>query len=46
MKSIILTIVALCVCLGPVSAQNDKKKPLQKREKFEYSFDLPVYVEM
>ena len=45
-KPIILTILGLCLAFMPVTAQNDKKKPVQKREKFEYTFDLPVYVEM
>ena len=46
MKSTILTLLGLWFCFCPMSAQNDKKKPLQKRDKFEYTFDLPVYVEM
>ena len=39
----ILTLL-LAVGLLPVCAQK-KSQPTQKRDKFEYTFDLPVYVE-
>ena len=41
----ILTMtLLLAVGVSPVSAQK-KNQPTQKRDKFEYTFDLPVYVE-
>ena len=34
-----------CVSLLTATGQDKKKAPVQKREKYEYSFELPVYVE-
>ncbi len=46
---IIMVLSACCVCLDAASmspsSPKDKKKPLQKRQVYEFSFDLPVYVE-
>ena len=43
-KSIVILVVLLLGTMTPILAQK-KNQPLQKREKFEYTFDLPVYVE-
>lgn len=43
---IFLMAAAMGMAAHPCAmGQNKKKAPLQKREKFEFSFDLPVYVE-
>lgn len=45
-SKILLITAALAIAASPnVNAQNKKKAPLQKREKFEFSLELPVYVE-
>lgn len=42
MKKNIWLLLLWCMGTIPMTAQ---KKPVQKRDKFEYSFELPVYVE-
>ena len=37
--------MALLLCMALPTSVSAQKKTLQKREKFEYTFDLPVYVE-
>ena len=36
--------LSLC-CIAMALPATAQKKPVQKREKFEYSFELPVFVE-
>ncbi len=36
--------LSLC-CIAMVLPTAAQKKPVQKRDKFEYSFELPVFVE-
>ena len=42
MRKTIWLLLLWCMGMVPIYAQ---KKPVQKRDKFEYSFELPVYVE-
>ncbi len=44
-KIVALFIIAIGCGLATLHCHAQQKAPLQKREKFEYSFDLPVYVE-
>lgn len=44
-KIFVIAITLTFAAQPCVIAQNKRKMPLQKREKYEFSFDLPVYVE-
>ncbi|MBR7053509.1 MAG: hypothetical protein IKI26_01935, partial [Prevotella sp.] len=40
----ILTVL-LVLFIGAILPASAQKKPVQKRDKYEFSFELPVYVE-
>ena len=44
-KRCVVLVIILLVNITAVFAQQKKKAPLQKRENYEFTFDLPRYVE-
>ena len=44
-KRCVILAIILLVNVTTIFAQQKKKSPLQKRENFEFTFDLPRYVE-